>query len=341
VVGASVRDVPTGQDFDVRARVTMNAAGAWAAALSANATGLSVPAMLPSVSRALNVVTPRASTGPAVGGLSDGRFFFKVPWRGVTMYGTSHDAFADAPDEARPAADAVEALLTDINRAFPGAPVSADEVSLVHWGLLPSVPASGPHVELAKQSLLRDHRADGVDGLVTVIGVRYTTARQTGQDAVDLASQQLQTTIAPSQGQYTKLVGGDFEEPSDLRRQVKAAVASASDADAERLARNYGSRVAEVLRLVADRPELAHPLSEVSPVWRAEVRLAAEAELALTLTDAVVRRTEAGSAGHPGPEGAVAAATEMADVLGWAPERVARELDALDDYYRLRPSPRG
>jgi glycerol-3-phosphate dehydrogenase len=257
------------------------------------------------------------------------------------MYGTSHDKFADATDEARPAADAVEALLTDINRAFPGAPVSADEVSLVHWGLLPSVPAAGPHVELAKQSLVRDHRADGVDGLVTVIGVRYTTARQTGQDAVDLAAQQLGAAPAPSRSQHTKLVGGDFEEPSDLRRQVKAAVAHASDADAERLARNYGARVSDVLRLVADRPELARPLSEACPVWRAEVRLAAEAELALTLTDAVVRRTEAGSAGPPGPEAAVAAATEMAGVHGWAPQRVARELEALDDYYRLRPPARG
>ena len=78
-------------------------------------------------------------------------------------------------------------MLVDINKAFPGDPVRPDEVTFVHWGILPSRPAGGPHVELAKNSVVRDHRADGVDGLVTVIGVRYTTARHTAQQAVDLA----------------------------------------------------------------------------------------------------------------------------------------------------------
>jgi glycerol-3-phosphate dehydrogenase len=337
-VGAAARDVLTGHAFDVRARVTINAAGAWAAGLSSEVTRRPEAALLPSVSRALNVVTPRAASGPAIGGLSDGRFFFKVPWRGLAMYGTSHDPFNAGPDEARPPAEAVSALLADVNRAFPGAPVSLDEVSLVHWGLLPSAPSTGAHVQLAKRSVIRDHRADGAEGLVTVIGVRYTTARQTAQDAVDLAARLLGTSTAPGRDEAV-LVGGDFDEPGELHRRVKAAVAGASDTDAQRLGRNYGSRVREILRLVARTPDLTAPLSSRCPVWRAEVRLAAEAELALTLTDALVRRTEAGSAGHPGLDAARAAAEEMAQVHAWDAPRMAREIDALDAHYRLQPSP--
>ncbi len=332
VTGAAVRDVLTGHEFDVRARVTVNAAGAWAAGLSAPAVGGSPSALLPAISRALNVVTPRPATGPAVGGLSDGRFFFKVPWRGLTMYGTSHDPFDAAADEARPGRAPVEALLHDVNRAFPGAPVSMDEVTLVHWGLLPSVPSSDPHVQLAKQSVVRDHRPEGVGGLVTVIGVRYTTARHTAEQAVDLALAQVGRTGPPCRTAATPLAGGEFEDAAALERRVRESWAEASPADAARLVRSYGSRVDEVLALLRE-PEGATRLSPTCPVTRAEVRHATRRELALTLCDALVRRTEAGSAGHPGPAAAAAAASVMAGELGWDATRAAREVSALAEYY--------
>lgn len=332
VTGAIARDALTGATFDVRARVTVNAAGAWAAGLSGAATGQPASALLPSISRALNVVTLRPATGPAVGGLSEGRFFFKVPWRGLTMYGTSHDPYEAPPDEAQPPRAPVEALLRDINRAFPGAPVSMDEVALVHWGLLPSVPSSGAHVQLAKSSVLNDHRADGVDGLVTVIGVRYTTARQTAQDAVDLVARRLGGTAPGCRTATTPLHGGDFGEPAALAAPVRQAWPSASAGDVERLVRTYGSRITEVLPLMGEAGG-ATALSPSCPVTVAEIRHAVRHELALTLTDAIVRRTEAGSAGHPGGAAAASASQVMAGELGWGAARTAREVAALAEYY--------
>lgn len=332
VIGAAVRDTLTGTALDVRARLTVNASGAWAASLSGAATGQSPTALLPSISRALNVVTPRPSSGPAVGGVSEGRFFFKVPWRGLTMYGTSHDPFEAPPDAARPSPSPVESLLRDVNRAFPGAPVSMDEVSLVHWGLLPSVPSTGPHVQLSKHSVVRDHRAQGVNGLVTVIGVRYTTARQTAQDAVDLACRLLGRSASPCRTALTPLHGGDFADAAALHAQVRQAWPSASAGDVERLVRNYGSRVGDVLPLLGEVGG-ATTLSSSCRVTVAEIRHAVRRELALTLTDAVVRRTEAGSAGHPGRAAATMAGEVMAGELGWDGARIARETAALDDYY--------
>lgn len=332
VTGCAVTDVLGGASFDVRARVVVNAAGAWAAPLSSGATGLPADAMLPALSRALNVVTPRRASGPAVGGVSRGRFFFKVPWRGLTMYGTSHDEFTDSPDVARPASDTVAALLEDVNRAFPGAPVAMSEVSLVHWGLLPSTPSSGD-VQLAKRSLVHDHREDGVTGLVTVIGVRYTTARQTAQDAVDLVTGLLGRKAAPCRTATTPLAGGEFDDLDEVGSRVRRAWPHATDADVARLVRSYGTRVDEVLRLARGNVEEAAPLSPTCPVTRAEIRHAARHELALTLADAVVRRTEAGSAGHPGADAARAALDVLRAERGWDDARCASELAALDAHY--------
>lgn len=332
VTGAVARDTITGATFDVRARLTVNAAGAWAAGLSGAATGQPASALLPSLSRALNVVTPRPATGPAVGGLSEGRFFFKVPWRGVTMYGTSHDPYEAPPDEAQPPRAPVEALLRDVNRAFPGAPVSLDEVSLVHWGLLPSVPSSGPHVQLSKSSVVKDHRAEGVDGLVTAIGVRYTTARQTAQETVDLVARRLGGTAASCRTATTVLHGGDFSDAAALGAEVRQAWPAASAADVERLVRTYGSCVSELLLMLGEAGG-ATALSPSCSVTVAEIRHAVRRELALTLTDAVVRRTEVGSAGHPGRQAAAVASEVMAGELGWDAARTAREVAALAGYY--------
>jgi glycerol-3-phosphate dehydrogenase len=210
--------------------------------------------------------------------------------------------------------------------------VSVDEVTLVHWGLLPSVPASGPHVQLSKSSVLRDHRAEGVDGLVTVIGVRYTTARQTAQDAVDLVARRLGGTAPSCRTATTPLHGGDFAEAAALAAPVRQAWSSASAGDVERLVRTYGSRVTELLPLLGEAGG-ATALSPNCPVTVAEIRHAVRRELALTLTDALVRRTEAGSAGHPGRAAAASASEVMAGELGWDRARTAREVAALDAYY--------
>jgi glycerol-3-phosphate dehydrogenase len=56
--------------------------------------------------------------------------------------------------------------------------------------------------------------------------------------------------------------------------------------------------------------------------------------MAVTLADAVVRRTGAGAGGHPGQEAARNAAAIMAAELGWSASQVERELQALDAFYQ-------
>ena len=67
----------------------------------------------------------------------------------------------------------------------------------------------------------------------------------------------------------------------------------------------------------------------------AEVAHAARHESAITLADALIRRTEAGSAGHPGDDAIARAATVMARELGWDAPRVASEVRETEEFYRL------
>ena len=249
------------------------------------------------------------------------------------MYGTSHEPFDGTPDAVRPGEGDVDSLLLDVNRAFPGNPVRLDDVTFVHWGLLPSRPGSGPHVQLAKNSLVRDHRRDGLQGLVTVVGVRYTTARRTAERAVDCVFDHLGRTIAPqSRSTTTPLVGGlGFDETRDAAALAQE-LPGLGRQDSERLLRTYGHRSHAVAALMADE-RLRCPMSSACPISFAEVEFAVREEMACTLADVILRRTEAGTAAHPGDEALDAASRHMAGLLGWDAERITAEVRAVRSRY--------
>jgi glycerol-3-phosphate dehydrogenase len=84
-----------------------------------------------------------------------------------------------------------------------------------------------------------------------------------------------------------------------------------------------------------NRPELAAPLGPNGDI-AASVVLAAREEMAVTLCDAVMRRTGIGQFGPPSRAVLDAAAKVMAQELGWNEDRRIREIDALLPWYETR-----
>ena len=123
----------------------------------------------------------------------------------------------------------------------------------------------------------------------------------------------------------------------DLDQFVREQVSStqADPALVRRLISSYGTGFRAMLQLMDERPALAAPLGPSCAVTGAEVVQAVRDEMAVTLADALVRRTGAGAGGHPGQEAARSAAAIMATELGWSAEQVDREMQALDGFYRI------
>lgn len=335
VQGAALRDVLTGETFDVRARVVLLTAGPWTEVLLRTlAPGHRT--VFPALSRAMNVVFNPVVGSHALGGSARGRYFFLAPWRQVTIGGTSHDPHDGSPDDLTATAVTVQPLIDDLRAAFPGLSLGIDDVRLVHRGLLPASRIDGEDVTLLRASPIRDHRADGYEGLVSMTGVRYTTARHTAERAVDAAFACTGTAGPPSRSETTPLDGGEIP---DYVAFITAASSSCPPGvpgeAAQRVMRSYGTRQSEIRTLWTKDAALARPLSTACAVTRGEVLYAAREEMAMTLADAVLRRTEAGSAGHPGRDALEAAATIMAEVHGWTPARADEEIRRVEDVYRL------
>lgn len=340
VSGVAATDRLSGGTFDIRARVVVNAAGPWAGRLLGTLPSGAPTAAPPRLSRAMNLVVRRATRTHACGGLVDGRFLFLVPWRDVSILGTSHDAHVGGPESLTVTRWDLEAFLADSRKAFPHANLTSSDVRLVHRGLLPMRRGVGMSVALLKESVVLDHRRHGVAGLVTLFGVRYTTARQTAADAVDAVFNQLRQGGTPAcrTGDHP-LAGGAIGNIESFERAVLLRDVPGLEKDAlERLASTYGTQYDAVLQVVRDHPAMAAPLGKHCAVTGAEILHAVRAEMAVTLGDAFLRRTEAGSAGHPGSDAIEAAASVMAAELGWDAWKTSEEIAALEGFYRCQVS---
>ncbi len=196
VEGVAVRDTLGGTTLEVRARVVVNAAGPWADELLARGSLRRAPAPL---LRARNLVLRRPPAVPlAVGARSEGRFLFLVPWAGRTIVGTSYEPAEGVPSDPL-------AFLDEAARAFPWAGIGREDVAVVHEGL---VPGRGGASGLSTRPRLHDHEVeDGLPGLVSLQGVKYTTARLVAEQAVDLVVRRLSREASPCRTAVTRLPG--------------------------------------------------------------------------------------------------------------------------------------
>jgi len=347
-VGVVVEDRLGGGRFDLRARVVVNAAGPYAEALL---TRVGVRRGRPTpFSRDMALVIRRdlvTERGLALqtryhdpsAVLSRGsRHLFLVPWRTRTLIGVNSVVWREDPDRLRVTEAEVSGFLEEINEAVPSLRIRLEDVALVMAGLLP-VDSGDPedgNVSFGKRPLVTDNaRSDGVEGLITAISNRYTVARGVAERAVNLSFRKLGRAPAPCRTAVLPLYGGEIRGFDALVSEVAAAMPAETDRRAvDRLARNHGSAYGDLLRLTREDPRLATPIGG-SEVMRAEVIHAVRAEMAQHLDDCVFRRTDLGTAGHPGAAALEECAGLVAGELGWSPEQREAELEAVRRRFQI------
>ena len=323
IVGMIGRDGIDGIRLPIHAKVTLNAAGAGAGRLMA---AFGVRRAAPLLVKAMNVVTRREPPAVACGApATSGRLLFTMPWQGRLAVGTWHGNAPCGADAALVAPDEFGAYLDEINEAFPALRLTAADVTFVQRGVVPAHRTASGRLVLADRAIVREHRSDGIDGAISISGVKYTTARAVAERAVTLAMAQL-GVHAPSRTAAGRLPG---QVPDDRPCPVRGI----DDEAWRHLQRLYGADAAGVAGLASEDPALAHRLVPHLPVIGAQVVHAVRAEMALTLEDVVLRRTGLGSAGYPGDAVVWAMERVLRQELGWTSSRAADEVQLLQQTY--------
>jgi glycerol-3-phosphate dehydrogenase len=337
VAGVTAHDWRSDRTFDIHARIVINTTGASSGEVARWAHSQPPENAAPALSRAMNLVLDLPAGAHAQGGRVDGRFLFLVPWGHVTMLGTSHDVSTISHGMPVVTGADVDQFIADGRRAFPRAAITRERVRLVHRGLLPMTAGHGTQVSLVKESAVVDHADSGAPGLISVHSVRYTTARHTAEEAVTGAFKALGYETPPaSTTDRAPLVGGDIADLASHDAAVAHAAGGLLSAEhVARVSRAYGTEAFDVIARMQHAPALAHPLSEACPVTGAELLHGIEVEGAVTLADALIRRTSAGTSGCPDDVALSTAAALMGAHQAWSVERQQREQDEVREFYRV------
>ena len=348
VTGIRAQDVMTGDYFDIRARLVVNESGPWVDEVLSGSNGRS-PQRRFIRSTAMNLVVNRkvadrfalGLSGPfrhvfADGSESNG-FRVLFPWRGRTIIGTNHRPYVGGEREYRITEREIRDFLADVNRAYPAAEIRRDEVAFFSGGFLPMKgihPRTG-EVQLVRHYKIHDHALqDGIEGLITVVGVKYTTARDVARRTVDLIAGRIGQKTAPSRTATTPLYGGEIDRFDDfLKGNLIRKPRGHDEKVMAHLSRNYGSALGDILGYEKDGGEPLGRIPGSDEVLRAEVLHGVREEMALNLADVVFRRTDLGSAGHPGGEALVETASLMARELGWNDAKREAEIAAVNRMY--------
>ncbi len=330
VKGSAVRDALTGATFDIRAKLTLVAAGPWADLFLEQASGKPASHKLLR-SKGIHLLLPALTKGNAFLVEAGSGHLFILPWRGHTLLGTTDSEFRGNPDSVAVSESDIASFLTTINRYLPSANLTRGQVEFFYAGLRPLVDdGSGQTYKASRRSELVDHKSDGLDGLLSALGGKWTTSRRLAQTITDAVLGKIEIKARPCTTATTPLPGARFDNFEDFARAAEKTWPGI--ASIRHLAHMAGARLPQLLKQ-AKVSELA-PLGP-SGDCLAQIAFAVREEMALSLEDVVMRRTGLGQFGPPPHLAEIAGAT--AALLGWDDARRQREMESLAPLYRTAP----
>ena len=352
-------DELSGAEFKIEAACVINAAGPWIKSIERLTMPPPVAARRPEApkfSKGIQVIVPKLIDSCALAVESrfagDGavvargnRSYFIIPWRSWSLIGTADALHTGNPDTYELLEDEVRGLVEDVRRVFRSPGLTLGSVRHAFGGLRPIDPRfrgkfekldyfSGT-VEPSHDDTIVDHgdrkgggSADLPQNLISVEGIKYSTARAVAERAVAIACRKIGRpwTTPPEE----RLPGGQFKTIAALVEDATRLLGEyvPDPLIIDHLVAQYGSSVTEIAALIRERPALGRPLGD-SGTLGAEIVFSARAESVVHLSDLLLRRTAAATAGYPGEKEARAAADLAGRELGWDRARIDAECEQL------------
>ncbi|MDP3921360.1 MAG: glycerol-3-phosphate dehydrogenase/oxidase [Candidatus Omnitrophota bacterium] len=346
VTGVEAHDQITGKKLKVRARCVLNSTGPWVQDLLIS---LGYITRRPRVkyAQAVNLVFNRRLTpgfalaAPSTAPERTGkRYYFATTHRTGSIVGTDYSKYSDRPERREVSAEDLDRFLADLKAAYPTLNLQRSDISYANTGLLP---ASNSRSDCSKGEVDRndqiwDHKkTDNIEGLLSVVGVKYTTARAVVEKVIDRVFGKIGMKVSASRSAVTPLIGADIQNIDEYLESERARRAWGMSRDQiERLIERHGSLYMEVLHLIAHDYAWGEAIPGSKSVTKADIVYAVRDEMAVKLADVVFRRTGLGTMGYPSDDALQVCAEVMGDELLWDSERKRREVNEVKALYEKR-----
>jgi glycerol-3-phosphate dehydrogenase len=272
--GLTWQDVETGESFEIRGKVVINATGAFTDSVRHLAEPDAKNMIAPS--QGAHLILDKSflpgKDAILVPHTKDGRVMFALPWHEHTLVGTTDTPIESASLEPVPLDQEVQFMLETAGLYLAKKPTRADILSV--WaGIRPLVKAGDGKNTAA---LSRDHTVHiDQSGLLSIAGGKWTTYRNMAEDAVNQAA-----TL------------GDLPDKNCVTKNLNIHGYTPNAASFGTLA-FYGTDAVGIQELIAKDATLSRQLDAELPYVAAEVVWAAREEMARSVEDVLARRTRA------------------------------------------------
>ena len=334
VAGIRGHDVLRGEIHEIRAHVVVNATGIWCDSILQMDDPAVPRRMRPT--KGIHILVPRRKIGGdsavAFPNVTDGRLMFAVPWGDFQLIGTTDTDYRGNYDHVHADRTDVDYVIAAANHAFPGSPITAEDIVGAYSGLRPLVGEPGK----SEEQTSREHEIwTSPSGLVSIAGGKLTTYRSMAEELVDLVEKHLRRDFSIRARHFCRTAKTPLiEEDDEMRAQsvaVEPLMKKMPPDVAGHLRDAYGPEYGLVLTKAAhDQRQMERIVDGLPYIW-AEVPYAVEREMALCLTDIFERRLHLAMESR---DSALAAAERAAGILGgclgWDPGQIEAALGVYE-----------
>ncbi len=276
VSGVVAENKETGKKYKIQAKAVLNATGVFVDKIlhkdDPHANNIVTP------SQGVHIVIDReflkSDYAMMIPKTNDGRVLFAVPWHNKVILGTTDIPKNEPTIEPEVTDEEIDFILETAGRYLEKKP-SRKDIKSVYAGLRPLVaPQNG--AEAKTKEISRGHKIIVANsGLVTIIGGKWTTYRQMGEEVVDKLARIANLPKKESVTESLHIHG--YQKKVDLENPLSL----------------YGSDATEIEKIVNSQPQLGELISKELNISKAQVVWAIREEFARNVEDILARRTRA------------------------------------------------
>jgi len=297
VIGAKVKDLLSGEVYEVRANKVINAAGPWVDEI--RELDKSKAGKVLKLSKGVHLVIDqkRFPLKQAIYfDTPDGRMVFAIPRDGKTYVGTTDTFYNEEIVHPRMTISDRDYIIDAINYMFPTVKIKATDIESNWAGVRPLIWEEGKNPSEISR---KDEIWESPSGLITIAGGKLTGYRKMAETVVDLLSKKFNQEHGT---QYTSCrtkafpisggnVGGSKNFKDYIIEQGKIGESlGLNKGEATKLAGMYGSNVPIIFDMIQQHEKLATQYGLPKELF-AQLNYAIEYEMALTPVDFFNRRT--------------------------------------------------
>jgi glycerol-3-phosphate dehydrogenase len=335
ITGVEVRNLFSGETKNVYADLIINCGGTWADKILNMATKKDFQTHKIKRSEGIHIITNKIAGNHVVSlQREDGGHMMIMPWRDHSLIGTTDKEYYGDPDEYCVSKESINDVIKAVNENF-GKKISYADIRYAYGGLRPLVDdqTKGSY-ETSRKYEVYDDAADGIEGMITVEGGKFTTSRSLASEVLKMVSIKLNKTLSDPVSDNLYLSGSEIRDMKQFMIRQHLNYTDFSKQTVEYVSRNFGTDSKVIFQIARDNPQYAEVVSHDGEIL-AEIVYAIKYESAKTLKDIMLRRTGTGTLGNPGKCIIDKITDVAAEMLNWDSKRIEEETASIMKVYKL------